>query len=148
LPDSPVANIFREAALLEVLIATPIDDRPCVLMVRNIISDDSSELNEVAYIYQEAVISLSCDDSVEYPFQALTGRQILALWCQGLNLRRLLPIGTNTVVVRKPGIVRTLALCLLEADSKTQAEKEILRLANRSAGARRSVCVGRSARFV
>ena len=107
----PVPALLREAAWLEALMASPGDDRPVGLVFRALSDLDRNELRSLVWLYRSGLASLfgtadPDDDRVSdeslppWITQALP-THTEAVWCQGRNLRRVLPAEPSCVLVRR-----------------------------------------------
>lgn len=105
-PETPAGALLREMALLEAMLAQPADDRPLLLLIRALNSIDDDEASRLAGIYREALGGVWGCTCVQLnpPADAKNAQGTLpgqGLWCEGLNLRRLVTAGRHRVLLRR-----------------------------------------------
>ena len=141
-PDSPMAALLRELALLEVLAAKPVDDRPGLLVFRAYLEADGFAMHELARLYARClgylwgVIASGMDSLKKEDFllAAISGKpqaRIQAAFLQGLNLRRILPLPAQTILTRRQdGGLGVVLLTLIDAASELEARATVQHMAD------------------
>ena len=123
IPDSPVTALLREAAWLEAMTASPAADQPFALVFRALSELDADALAGLTRLYRHGLATLwASSDAAELLEESLPPMVVhplptptTALWCQGRNLRRVLPVTPAIVWVRRAdgtlgGILMAVAL--------------------------------------
>jgi hypothetical protein len=106
---SPAVRLLRELALLEAMTAPPAHDDSLVLILRALVAPDAYAVFDLARCYLNffqhlwgATVSWALEQP-SFDSYAKSGGPVprLALFVQGCNVRRLLPLGHHTILVRR-----------------------------------------------
>ncbi|MEW6159096.1 MAG: AAA family ATPase, partial [Verrucomicrobiota bacterium] len=113
LPDELALALLRELALLEAMVAQPIDDRPLLLLQFGLHESHGAFVWHFSRMYSEFFSSLwgaQCSALITEPqqrnFEAYHWRlreqklPVNAFWLCGFNLRRLIPGGCSVILMR------------------------------------------------
>ncbi|HEY2083564.1 MAG TPA: hypothetical protein VGI88_12330, partial [Verrucomicrobiae bacterium] len=134
-PDSPLIALLREVALLEAMAAKPMDDRPALLTFRAGLSLDIQAMEELATAYRtclgriwgaSAADAFGFKNENEMILAQLSGKvavHVRAFYLKGLNLRRLVPEGAHSVMVRHPNEVGVVLVSLTSVASEEEARE-------------------------
>jgi len=134
LPDSPMTALLRELALLEALAARPIDDQPVLLMFRSCLETDRPAVFRLAHRYAQCLGQIG-GNTPKLLFEpqdehALMMKLVLGetagraqgLYINGINVRRLLPGNTSTILARRmDGSMGIVLMSVEETTSVTEA---------------------------
>jgi ATP-dependent Clp protease ATP-binding subunit ClpA len=133
-PDSPLTALLRELALLEILTARPLDDRPALLIFRACTEVDKSAVFRLARRYAEclghiwgnpAKLAFEPRDENELLLKTIFGElpgRAQGMYFNGINARRLLPEKTGTILTRRSdGGTGIILMTVAEAGSEAEA---------------------------
>jgi ATP-dependent Clp protease ATP-binding subunit ClpA len=140
-PDSPFGALLRECALLEALIANPINVQPALLAFRACVAADASVVFDLARAYSECLGKIWGTSASEL-LKRLTKEELLlrqifgegqertqGVFLNGVNIGRLVPAGTNIILVRRAdGRTGVVLMSLETTTTQTDARARVKRL--------------------
>lgn len=142
-PNSPLTALLREIALLEALAARPVDAEAALLVFRACLPADSGAMFHLArsyadclgYIWGASTLALfEHQTEAELLLKRIFGEghgRTQAIFLKGINVRRLVPNTTNTILTRRPDGGTGIVLMTLEpATTETEARRRAKQLAD------------------
>ncbi len=134
--EAPLPALLREVAWLEVLLAPPADQRPFGLRLRGLVASDALTLDSLLRLHRVAIASLQ--GTVEVPGRRIANELLppvislpeppgtAAIWCEGWNLRRVLPAGETCMRVRHhDGSLGFILISRLDAESPDELRAKL-----------------------
>jgi DNA polymerase III delta prime subunit len=153
LPESPVASLLRELALLEAMAAKPADDRPALLVFRASSDVSGKAVRQLGSSYSEVLptiwgVSVTPLPDLHAPEKKRLKRTgvervppaqntlLQTLFLKGLNLRQFFPAEPRTILARTDdGAFGTCSMTLLSVSDLAEARAVANRLAQTPGGA-------------
>jgi ATP-dependent Clp protease ATP-binding subunit ClpA len=138
-PDSPFGALLRECALLEALVASPIQTEPMILVFRACLPSDFRAILQLARAYSDCLARIWGDTSAALLAELTPEEQLLkrihegihfrqssvrraqGVFLNGMNILRFVPAGTNIILTRRVDGGTGVVLMSLET-AQTEAE--------------------------
>jgi ATP-dependent Clp protease ATP-binding subunit ClpC len=138
-PDSPFTALLREIALLEALATNPVDTEAALLVFRACLPEDATAMFRLAESYGEC-LGYVWGASAAVLFESFIPEELLlkrifgephgeslgrtqAIYLRGINVRRLVPSQTNTILTRRADGGTGIVLLTLEAATTEAAAR-------------------------